>query len=458
MRSNWFLFLGVTVLTAAALPPASAEIVLYAGSGGRYEAVDTNNPGRYAMPTYAPESIAKAGGVMFNVFYDDVNLHNGRGFDDSTLGPARRDRVSELLTYFADTVFNHTGVCDIKFEVSEIDGAANGPTLANSSTFFSISPGFTNGVAFTHMTEGTDPAPTLPDIDVTVDFGWPWYQGTGATPFDQLDFKSVMLHEITHGFGIAALSGATGVGSLPSAPHTYTIWEDFLDTGNGTKLFGGAPPSFLGSPSYLVGSDNGIRFAGPNALAALGATPRVYAPGTFADGSSLSHWDTTLKALGEAVMQPFFSNGEMVRQYAPVDLGALQDLGYSIIAAGELFSGFLVSQNPMGWYEEGSPLALSVRLTGAVLPIMSYQWMLNGGDILDATLSTYGKDHVSDADEGAYTCAVTDSSPGKAMITVGPFVVSVFPAGSLPIAGIAGLGLAAACVIAGAIAVLRRTR
>jgi len=123
---------------------------------------------------------------------------------------------------------------------------------------------------------------------------------------------------------------------------------------------------------------------------------------------------------------------------------------------GEPFSGRVVSENPMGWYEEGDPLALSVSVTGAVPPITSYQWKLDGGDILDATLSTYGKEHVSEADEGAYTCVVSDSSPGKAEMTVGPFIVSVFPFGALPVAGAIGLALLAGAAMLAARSRIRR--
>ena len=446
------LCLVILILTVSAT--GWAELVVYVGSSGRTEVVDTENPGAHAMPAYPPVTTGKAGGVIFYVFYQDVISNNNRGFDDPTNGAARQARVSDVVAYLATVLIHPDGVCDVKFEASQVDG---GGALAEGGTYFSETPGFTNGIAFDHITTGVDPSGSIPDIYVTVDFGWPWYQGTGTPPFDRLDFASVMLHEITHGLGIVGLSDAAGASVI--SLNVYSYWDGFLQTGNGQDLFGGAPPSFLGVAGYLVGNANGVRFNGANAIAAFGSKPPIYAPDPFQPGSSLAHWNTGGKIAGNAVMEPVFYYGEMIREYAPVDAAALKNIGYSIQAGGEgeLFSGFLVSQNPMGWYEEGSPLALSVRLTGAVLPIMSYQWMLNGGDILDATLSTYGKDHVSDADKGAYTCAVTDSGPGKAMIIVGPFVVSVFPPGSLPAAGIAGLGLAAACAIAGAVAVFRRT-
>ena len=252
-----------------------------------------------------------------------------------------------MLDYL-DAVLDHGGTCDIRFKISQMDGEDFG---AQGGTFFSTTPGFTNGAAYEHITTGHDPLPGLPDIQITCDFGYPWYEGEDAPPSNQVDMKSVFLHELTHGLGFITLSGWNGDSRI--AANVYSHYDRLLETGNGKALFGDGPPPiwrlgdvfanmnfgcfggpplafFQGSACDLAGLDNGIRFAGPNAAAAFGSKPPIFAPDPFVLGSSLSHWHMEWKIAGNAVMEPVLNTGEAVRQYAPVELGALQDLGYKI--------------------------------------------------------------------------------------------------------------------------------
>jgi PKD repeat protein len=118
------------------------------------------------------------------------------------------------------------------------------------------------------------------------------------------------------------------------------------------------------------------------------------------------------------------------------------------------YRGTIESTNALGWYEEGDPLVLSADVVGAVGDL-SYQWQKNGEDITGATDATYdfGGSLTSD-NSGSYTCVVNDES--KAELILGPFVISVFPAGSLPVAGIVGLGLLLGASVFGARFVLKK--
>jgi hypothetical protein len=90
----------------------------------------------------------------------------------------------------------------------------------------------------------------------------------------------------------------------------------------------GNPPVFQGDVSALVSND--VWFGGPAAVQmyGVGTAVPVYAPNPYEPGSSTSHWD--INAIQTpAVMLHAVILGTSQRQYAPVDLGALHDLGFS---------------------------------------------------------------------------------------------------------------------------------
>lgn len=101
-------------------------------------------------------------------------------------------------------------------------------------------------------------------------------------------------------------------------------------------------------------------------------------------------------------------------------------------------SGFAFTELPQGgWMEEGDQLSLTVGVAETVGPV-SYQWVKDGAVVPAQTFATYMIDTLTLDDEGWYSVRVTDGS--KALfVATDPVEVAVFPAGSLPTAGIAGL-------------------
>jgi len=300
-----------------------ADTLLFADSTGHRELVDTDNPGRFAMPEGPPTEKITATATTFNTVYQDVVQNNGIGFDDPVLGAARRNTV-QLAVDYIDSITNEAGICDILFEVSELDG---GGFLSAAGTFFDSlpSPRFSNGHAFRHITTGVDSAPGWPDIFVVVDFGWNWNTGSGTPSPLQVDLLSVMIHELTHGLGILSLSNEWG--QDPWIPGVFTHWDKFLETGNGNDLWDDVTALFVGQSSWLTGQDDGVVFVGPNAVAAFGEPAPIYAPWPWQEGSSMSHFD--LGITGGAVMEPSIASGVMKREYTLVEVGALRDIGYT---------------------------------------------------------------------------------------------------------------------------------
>ncbi|MCL4693389.1 MAG: hypothetical protein KJ060_12880 [Candidatus Hydrogenedentes bacterium] len=308
--------------------------MFYAPHAGPPVPVDLDNPGIYATPTVAPHAVAtgtdpaKAGNLTFNLVFNDVVNSTTVGFDDATEGATRRAQALAVANYLNDVLNENTGATiDITFNNSQTDGTG---FLASAGTFFTLSNGYTSGIAHQHITSGTDPSGSVVDITVTVDFGYTWNSDAGAPAGGEYDLASVLLHEYTHGLGFSAAADASGLSTINGTnPGSFTNLTDGLLRGTGSVDLWNAAFTFVGAAADLISND--VFFTGANATAANGASnPKIYAPGAFAAGSSLSHWDTT--TFPTAVMRHSTAAGVTTRQYSAVDIGGLQDIGYSSAA------------------------------------------------------------------------------------------------------------------------------
>jgi hypothetical protein len=317
--------------------PAVAETLYLVSPHGGIRKIDSEDP-KWHAKALADKQLS-VNNITFNITYDDVNS----GFNDAALGAQRRARLEDALTYVASVLnIQQARTLDVQVEQSEFDA---GGFLAQAGTFFSLASGFQNGTAFQRLATGNKPF-SNPEIFVTVDFGFNWNISTAAPTAQQFDLISVLTHEITHGLGILSLAGSNGVGVLGGAPNTYTVWDALIIRNNGLlRLWSGNPPSFKGVLNDLT--SNSLFFDGLDAFNRYnqGVRAGIYAPSPFSSGSSLSHWDTG-NIVGEAVMEHSIGLGEQKRTYAPVEIGALRDLGYT--NAADPVGGFTLTTNFQG--------------------------------------------------------------------------------------------------------------
>lgn len=309
----------------AALAPAGLatgeQIVFVAPHSG----IEVRNVGEKTLPPDPPTEVFTVGAMTFNLYYTDVIDATGIGFDGPDEAEARQ-RVRDCLTYL-ESALNEAGTLDVLFNASETDG---GGFLASAGTYYPLANGFFGGSTLERLHDPLDAKPFAgtEEIGVTVDFGHDWHFGSGNPSLGDVDFQSVLLHEFTHGLGFASLSASSGA-SLFAPTNTYTVFNTFLRrrTGNVTLYSGGGSPVFNGSSADLVSND--VAWGGSEGIQAYlpNAAPGIYAPGTFAQGSSLSHWNTG-NIIGGAVMEHAISSGVVKREYSAVDLGGLRDIGY----------------------------------------------------------------------------------------------------------------------------------
>ena len=195
----------------------------------------------------------------------------------------------------------------------------SGAPLAN--TWYSSS--LANSIA------GSDLAPADFDMHITYNSNFAWYYGTDSNPpAGQHDLVTVAAHEIAHGLnfsGSASYSGGTGsYGYGTGFPNVY---DTFIRDGSGTALTSYTTPSTaLGT---LLTSSN-LWFHGTQAMAGNGGgRVKMYAPPSWAGGSSYSHLDySTFAGTINNMMVYAVSSGSANHNPGPVAMGILEDLGW----------------------------------------------------------------------------------------------------------------------------------
>jgi hypothetical protein len=157
-----------------------------------------------------------------------------------------------------------------------------------------------------------------------------WYYGVDGNAGGDVDFVTVVLHEICHGLGFATYQSSSGVW-FGGFPDTYGILM---------YRQGGSPPDY---PSMTNGqrasaniSDPNLVWDGTNANQMAAQIPltsginngrvRLYGPNPYQSGSSLSHWSTACSP--NQLMEPSITG---VDHSVVLDLQLLKDTGWTII-------------------------------------------------------------------------------------------------------------------------------
>jgi hypothetical protein len=205
-------------------------------------------------------------------------------------------------------------------------------------------------VALANARRGTDTLPGEPDIVAEFNPSAPGlYLGLDGNPAsNQIDFRTVVLHEIGHGLGLVgtatvdgsgratvgdrSVNGSSGVRSGTSFD-TFTYATSPEQAGNGGKRILSMADGSAELRNALTG--NHLYWAGQLARTASGGNEvRLYAPERFFEGTSYGHLDEATYP-GEdpnGLMTPFIENGESIHDVGQVAMGMLADMGYAMPA------------------------------------------------------------------------------------------------------------------------------
>ena len=228
---------------------------------------------------------------------------------------------------------------------SILGGAGPSEFLRNRQGTSILSDDVFEPISLFNARVGTDQLPTEPDIlaDFNPGLGGLYFGTDGNPPADQIDFRTVVLHEIGHGLGMvgsAYVDGTfAGVGDTAGGVRTGVSWDTFTyatapeQAGNGGKRILSMADGSSELRTALTGDS--LYWAGQLArTAAGGANVRLYAPQQFVEGTSYGHLDESTFP-GENVdglMTPFIEPGEAFNDVGQIAMGMLGDMGFPVPA------------------------------------------------------------------------------------------------------------------------------
>ena len=179
---------------------------------------------------------------------------------------------------------------------------------------------------------GVDYDPDFPDIEATFSSGASniYYGTDNNPPTGQIDFESVVLHELGHGLGfLGGMTSSGGVGSKGAPRYVYDL--STVDGSGRSLQFNSAYPDH--STALGTALTGGSLYWGGAQAAALngGVAPKLYAPASWQQGSSYSHLDEATYPPGSAnaLMTPQISPREVLRTPGPIVVGIFRDMGWT---------------------------------------------------------------------------------------------------------------------------------
>ena len=308
-----------------------------------------------------PPSTGKSGtaaSAVFSVNFLDATAEDPWPEDAKTAFQAALDiwsaHIESAVTIVVDATWANLGGCDINQGVAL--GAA-GPTFFVSD-FGAGEPDTFYPIAQVEALIGSNFVPGSADIvarfnracdDPGSDI---WYFGTDANPgANQIDFVSVVLHEIGHGLGFTGTAdwddgagsggaiecdGTAGHGCFSDPPGIYDRFATNAASAGASLLSAGFPANSAALGNALLGlSGGGVFFDGPSTRYATGAgAARLFAPSEWDGGSSYSHLDeATFNGGEDALMTPSLGNNEAIHTIGAVTCGMFEDMGWPLTSA-----------------------------------------------------------------------------------------------------------------------------
>lgn len=170
-----------------------------------------------------------------------------------------------------------------------------------------------------------------PDMNAYFNKDILWYFGTdGQTPDSLYDFVTVVLHEIGHGLGF------TGFFYADNSQGGYGFWEQG-DLTSFDQMVMRSTGELLTDTLVFENPSNALKNAlvsgnlyAKSPAAFTNSYPRLYAPGSWDDGSSIYHLNDATYASSNrnSLMTHAMGRGEATHDPGPVTMGILADIGW----------------------------------------------------------------------------------------------------------------------------------
>ena len=196
-----------------------------------------------------------------------------------------------------------------------------------------------NKVVRNILVNGTDLNGAEADGVVNVNFAYFDVLDINATvPAGTYDFYSTLYHEFIHTLGFASgitQSGDDVWGNYTEGYGKWALFDQYLVDKNGNRVVGNdyVLNQAIWDAASIGGVEDGMYFNGPNAVAANGGDLiHLFSPTTWEPGSSISHLDDQYYDTIDLLMEAYAYDGPNVRDLSDIEVGMLQDLGYTATA------------------------------------------------------------------------------------------------------------------------------
>ena len=247
------------------------------------------------------------------------------------------------LQFAADRIASYIVVSQPVMLTFDLTGnvSSDSTTLASAgSNLAGFGFGYFYTVVQNKILRGDDFNGSSADGVINVNFNTPWSYDDDLS-FGEYDFASVIMHEMMHAYGFTTAVDEPGSNTRRSWP----LFDSGIYDGYGNKLIDTDNLYRFNTAldANLTGGNDGLYFAGANAVNAYGGLVPLYTPSPFDSGSSVSHLGD-YAFLAPQLMDPSIAAGTSIRMLSPTERGILSDIGYSVqnpIWASVLFVGFL---------------------------------------------------------------------------------------------------------------------
>ena len=300
-------------------------------------AVDDPNPDYDQIRIPAPESLTDQATATstFQMTYQAAGQKDPWGETCYTVPDATKAAFNYAGTIWGNLLQSSIPikiqVCWGSLASSNILGySGGGPSHANFTNAPRVNTWFKGSLA--NSLAGTDLDTSKFDMYITYNKNFTWYTGTDANPpAGYHDLVTVALHEICHGLNFAgSMSYSSGSASWGYGTGYPDIYDTFIRDGSGNSIIN---TSVYPNPSSALGTavtSNNLWFHGAQAMSGNGGTRvKMYAPSSWAGGSSYSHLDYTTFASGSnRLMRYAIPSGTAIHDPGPVTMGLLKDVGW----------------------------------------------------------------------------------------------------------------------------------
>ncbi|MHB1034358.1 MAG: hypothetical protein ACYC35_04220 [Pirellulales bacterium] len=287
---------------------------------------------------------ASAQAVPANVIFQMRNLDGyNEGFNDPSLGSARRTAFQSALNIWSQRLIgSYVGeTITIDAKMDSMGGSQTNATLggSNPNSVWKITRGGVTSWyadALANHLSGRD-LNAAAEIEITfnsdVDNSYvlgntDWYYGLDGNSGSDIDFVSVVAHEIGHGLNFLDLVNQNGSWFAQDLPGIY---DRFLEDAYGNDLV-----TLTQSQRAAAITSNYLYWNGAQGAAGNGGVrPKMYAPSPYQGGSSVSHLDET--AYPYELMSPYYSGPD--HSPSAMELGMLREMGWEIAGMDSLEYG-----------------------------------------------------------------------------------------------------------------------